>query len=42
MSVASIFVNTPGVHLPLEPLLLIPFLVKLSSLRKEWREEAGD
>ena len=32
----------PGLHLPLEPLLLIPFLVKLSSLRKEWREEAGD
>jgi len=42
LSVASIFVNTPGLHLPLEPLLLIPFLFKLSSLRKDWREEAGD
>src|SRR2546430_14195123 len=36
LSVASIFVNTPGLHLPLEPLLLIPFLFKLSSLRKDF------
>ncbi len=42
LSVASIFVSTPGLHLPLEPLLLIPFLIKLSDLRKGWREEAGD
>lgn len=42
LSVTSIFVNRPGLHVPLEPLLLIPFLVKLSALRPRWNEAAGD
>jgi hypothetical protein len=43
LCIASLFLNdAPGLHIPLEPFLLVPFLVALSNRKAKWREEAGD
>ncbi|HEX8725126.1 MAG TPA: hypothetical protein VF737_07065 [Gemmatimonadaceae bacterium] len=41
LCIASVFVS-PGVRIPLEPLLLIPFLVTMHRLKTAWKEDAGD
>ena len=41
LSVSSIFVF-PGFRLPLEPVLLVPFMIKMHRLKALWNEDAGD
>lgn len=41
LCIASVFVS-PRLRVPLEPLLLVPFLVTMHRLKSPWKENAGD